>query len=246
MKIELSLTPILKQIVSTKNKTFVKELQGQGMRDEKIEQILRSDYYRNPYSLFPRDKILECKKNCLTLSRSMRNINKLLNDENILDAIKDPLLKELNRLRDLYDDQKWIATLDSVKKYNGPGNPKTWKQMIGFQVRLLYEYIKPLSESLNDERLGNSRMFRSGGDIPISRKRSSIRMQRDYRSQDVFELIRELLNVAGLVKLGSWKQVKAIYGNTKRSKGFLCGPTIKKTKGTKISAYEWEKIQKAY
>jgi hypothetical protein len=220
-----NLDPILRQIVNAKNKKFVKELQGNGMREKRIEQILREDYHRNIYSLpiFPRAKILECKKKSLTLSRSMRKINALLKDENILDAIKEPLLKELNRLRDLYDEQEWITRLDSVKEYYGPGNPKTWKQMVGFQIRLLYEYIKPLtefSESLNGSR-----------DL-------------DYKSKDVFELIKELLSVGGYVKFDSWKQVKNIYGNAKRCKESLSGQTIRETKKIKISTYEWEKIQK--
>ena len=220
--IVFNLDPILRQIVNAKNKKFVKELQGVGMREERIDKILLKDYRPNIYSypIFPRAKILECKKNCFTLSYSMRNINKLLDDENILDAIKNPLLKELNRLRDLYHDQKSIARFDSVKKYSGQGNPKTWKQMVGFQIRSLYEYLKPLIETLNGKR--NC-------------------MELKYRSEDIFKLITELLNV-GDVKFDSWKQIKTMYGNAKRHKEPCPRRSIK---GTKISTYEWEKIQKA-
>ncbi len=222
---KFNLDPILRQIVSAKNRKFVKELQGEGMKEERIDQILLTDYRQSIYSfpIFSKAKLLECKTNCRILSYSMRNINKLLNDENILDAIKEPLLKELNRLRDLYDDQEWIARLDSVKKYRGPGNPKTWKQMVGFQIRSLYEYLKPLSETLNGKRICR---------------------ERDYRSQDIFELIRELLNVED-IKFGSWKQIKSIYGNAKRSKEYLSKQTNREIKRIKISTYEWEKIQKA-
>jgi hypothetical protein len=201
MTIIINLDPILRQIVSAKNKKFVRELQGEGMREKRIGQILGSDYYKNIYSypIFPRDKILECKKNCFSLSYSMKKINALLDDENILDAIKNPLLKELNRLCDLYFDQKWIATIDSVKKYSGPGNPKTWKQMIGFQIYLLYEYIKPFTK------------------FSESRNRSR---DLDYRSKDVFELIAELVNIHYcFMPIISWKKIKTTYEKAKRHKG---------------------------
>lgn len=217
---EFNLDPILRQIVSARNKEFVKELQDVGIREEKIDQILREDYHLNINSLpiFPKAKILECKKNCNTLSRSMNQINALLDDENILDAIKDPLLKELNRLRDLYDDQKWITRLDSEKKYSGPGNPKTSKQMIGFQILALYEYIKS---------------FFSGSNALTGNKR-------DYSSQDIFELIRELLDVAGYGNYSSWKKIKTMYGNAKRHKGPNSMRSI--ISRAKISTYEQNQV----
>ena len=213
-----NLDPILRQIVSAENKKYVRELEGVGMREKKIEQILRGDYYPNIYSLplFPKAKILECKKYCNTLSRSMIQINALLDDENILDSIKNPLLKELNRLRDLYDDQKWIARLASAKKYSGPGNPKTWKQMVSFQIRSLYEYLR----SLNDHLTGQ---------------------ERDYSSKDIFELIRELLSVAWEIKFSSWKQIKSMYENAKRHKGSNPNPMLARSK-TKVSRYEQNQI----
>jgi hypothetical protein len=216
-----NLDPILRQIVNAKNKKFVKELQGNGMQEERIDQILCEDYHRNIYLYFPKAKILDCKKECRRLSSAMIKINSLLDDENILDAIKDPLLKELNRLRDLYDDRKWIARLDSLKEYCGPGNPKTRNQMVVFQVRLLYEYIKPFTEF--SEILNGSRDL-------------------DYKSKDVFELIKELFSVSGHVQFSSWKQIKTIYGNAKRHKGPSPERPISRTK---VSTYEWEKIQKA-
>ncbi|MCX5908481.1 MAG: glutaminase [Deltaproteobacteria bacterium] len=226
-----NLDPILRQVASAKNKNFVKELQSEGMREETIDRILLEDYKQNIYSypLFPRAKILECKKDCRSLSYSMRKINSLLDDGNILNVTKERLLKEeyvpkvlaVMSMEGLYQNTgDWMYT---VEEYLGPGDPKSWKQMVGFQIRMLYDYIKPFSESANEGRLSR---------------------QRDYRSQDVFELIKELLNIFDqCIAFKSWKQIKTMYGNAKKHKG---GPSPKRIIGrSKLSVFEWGKIQKA-
>jgi len=187
-------------------KEFLRDLMKSGMKGAEIKRILYHEY-ESISSIFSRQgpyaKCLMKADNDQdrNLAYTQRRLEALLQDKNISSGSKDVLKyeKKIISLKRVSLKNKCGIFSEEKRRFIGPRNPKTEKQMLGFQIAFLFSYISKFKEKVNQTEI----------------------RQRDYGTKDVLELIAELLNETDEmrnIRVDSWKKIKYFYENAEKVK----------------------------
>lgn len=142
-------------------------------------------------------KALSALMNSSVINQSENDSLKSIQDRIIHDYRLD--LVDRKALLDRSRDENDVTCIEDYKSYNNAFGVniidkrlKTDQQCEGKLITMLYKYLIPLAERVNDKK--------------------SIGHERDYRQKDVFELIAEILNLRWPGKY-NYGKIRTIYRN---------------------------------
>jgi hypothetical protein len=181
-----------------KEKKFAKRLKERGADGTEINKILHNWYgLMMKIPVLKNEAVLKNRNRFKDLSYSMRRIMSVLKDPIILDEIKEVLGSELIRLyreREEMIPEVIKMTMHPEEKET-KRRAKSFKQVRGFQVIDLYNYLRPFADKITKQYEGIEQ----------------------YRQRDIFRLIAELFDVTEIVKQEGprygYKDIEILYFN---------------------------------
>lgn len=210
--------------VITKNKTFLSDLKKHGLDEKQIRKTLRNYHGLDLYSCAPRSERKKgwieaedlpeytahfvwmsqmsydatSKKFHKDVDYAIRAIATLSKKPVISSETKRALTKEKNRLleiRDRYSHKPPQERLLHPSEKDVTLKAKFIKQMTGFQVVCLYDYIRPIAEKTDRQMIAASPAHKP------------------YREKDIFSFICEILNATDNLKPYTENGIKSLYFN---------------------------------